>query len=208
MNGWTRVEKLALFTLVIGLFAALAAWLMVPEFRGTIGLKDLHANSSNESIKPAYVYSSEDTLKYTDNGVSFAYPRSTKLSTQNVNRNDGSVVIIQLGAHDGVLAQIQIWSVSSPPEDVRNKLINGILNDSKTKNADILTGTGKTVKRRILGVHQEGEIVEDLYDGIHIMTEVYAFRKDTKVIAVVLIHNIGASDIASEFFATITDSLQ
>ena len=47
-RDWTRAEQLALITLIVGVFAALAAWLVVPEFRGLLYRFAIKSFSNNK----------------------------------------------------------------------------------------------------------------------------------------------------------------
>src|SRR4051812_48779991 len=89
MSEWSRTDKLTLFSIVITLFGAIAAWLVVPEFRHTFNLpKEYPTNAANNSSNNRASESAKNL-----NGSPEITPKS---STPTETKNDGVSFAAQL----------------------------------------------------------------------------------------------------------------
>ncbi len=91
---------------------------------------------------------------------------------------------------------------------VRSNLMESFQNEYTSRKAQFLKGSGSHVKRRIHGVEREGQVLEYTLGGQRMKTEVYAFQKGKRVVALILQHDVSEADLAKKHFSIITESLE
>jgi hypothetical protein len=143
-------------------------------------------------------------LQFADHGVSFNYDPALKVSTAK----EVGVVTISVESTASPLAMILIYSIALTPDEAVTSLMQGFRDEFRSRGAEFLEGSGKTVRRPFRGVTREGQALDFLLAGERTRLEVYAFQKGTSVIAVVLQHLASDAELAKKHFGILTDSFQ
>lgn len=146
----------------------------------------------------------KEVLQFADHGVSFNYDSSMKVE---VTKELG-VVTISVESISSPIAMIQIHSVPANPNDVRDALLQTLREEYKSRGAEFLEGSGRTVKRQFRGMDREGQYLEFLLGGERMRAEVYAFQKGNTVISIMFQHLTSDVELAKRHFSVITNSLQ
>lgn len=146
----------------------------------------------------------KEVLQFAEHGVSFNYDSSMKVEVTK----DVGVITISVESIASPIAMIQIHSVSASPDDIRNVLLQTLRDEFKSRGAEFLEGSGKTVKQQFRGVDREGQYLEFLLGGERLRMEIYAFQKGNTVISVMFQHLASDVDLAKKNFSVITSSLQ
>ena len=146
----------------------------------------------------------KEVLQFSQHGASFNYDSSMKVS---VTKEFGTVTI-SVESTASPMAIIQVYSVPLTPEEVRDALLQSLREEFKSRGADFLEGSGKTVKRQFRDVDREGHYLEFLLGGERMRVEVYAFRKGDTVMSLMLQHLASDNELAKKNFSVITSSLQ
>ena len=143
-------------------------------------------------------------LRFAEHGISFNHSPAMRVSSEK-----GSGVITITGeSADSPFLMIQVYLNPIPAGEVRKTLIESFKNEFKSRKARFLKGSGETLKRRFHGVEREGQVLKFVLGGQRMETEIYAFSKDKKVIAIILQHDLSEADLAKKEFSIIADSLQ
>ena len=143
-------------------------------------------------------------LRFAEHGISFNYLPPIKVSSE---KGSGLVTITAESAYSPLIL-IQLYLTPIAPGAVRTTLLDSFRNEFKSRKARFLKGSGETLKRRFHGVEREGQVLKFVLGGQRMETEIYAFSKDKKVIAIILQHDLSEADLAKKEFSIIADSLQ
>lgn len=146
----------------------------------------------------------KEVLQFSDHGASFNYDSAMKVDVEK----ELGVVTITATSTDSPLAIIQIHSAAVSPAEVRDHLLQGLREEFKSRGAEFLEGSGKTIKRQFRGTDREGVHLEFLLGGERMRMEVYAFQKGNTVMSIMLQHLVIDDELAKRYFSVITNSLQ
>lgn len=146
----------------------------------------------------------KEILRFADHGVSFNYPRLMKVSSEK----QSGVVTITAESAASPLVLVQVYPAPSTETEVRASLVENFRDQFKSRKAEFLEGSGGAVRRAIRGVARQGQALEFLLGGQRMRTEIYAFPKDGRVVALILQHDLEDADLAKKHFSIITDSLE
>ena len=146
----------------------------------------------------------KEVLQFSQHGASFNYDSSMKVS---VTKELGTVTI-SVESTASPMAIIQIYSVPVTPEEVRDALLQSLRDEFKSRGADFLEGSGKTVKRQFRDADREGHYLEFLLGGERTRVEVFVFQKGNTVMSLMLQHLASDGELAKKNFSVITSSLQ
>jgi len=146
----------------------------------------------------------KEVLQFAEHGVSFNYDSSMKVE---VTKELG-VVTIAVESIASTIAMIQIHSVPAKPNEVRDVLIQSLRDEYKSRGAEFLEGSGRTIKRQFRGMDQEGQYLEFLLGGERMRAEIYAFQKGDTVISIMFQHLASDAELAKRNFSVISNSLQ
>ena len=146
----------------------------------------------------------KQVLQFAGHGASFNYDSSMKVSVTK----ELSVVTITVEGNSSPLVLIQIHSAAVSPEEARDALLQGLRDEFKSRGAEFLEGSGKTVTRQFRGTEREGQYLEFILSGERTRVEVYAFRKGSTVMSVMLQRFNSDAELANKYFSLITNSLQ
>jgi hypothetical protein len=146
----------------------------------------------------------KEVLQFAEHGVSFNYDSSMKVE---VTKELG-VVTISVESIASPIAMIQIHSVPANPNEVRDALLQTLREEYKSRGAEFLEGSGRTVKRQFRGMDREGQYFEFLLSGERMRAEIYAFQKGNTVMSIMFQHLASDVELAQRHFSVITNSLQ
>ena len=146
----------------------------------------------------------KEVLQFAEHGVSFNYDSSMKVE---VTKELG-VVTISVESIASTIAMIQIHSVPAKPNEVRDALIQTLRDEYKSRGAEFLEGSGRTVKRQFRGMDREGQYLEFLLGGERMRAEIYAFQKGDTVMTIMFQHLASDVELAKKHFLVISNSLQ
>ena len=146
----------------------------------------------------------KEVLQFEGHGASFNYDSSMKVEVEK----ELGVVTITVEATSSPMVLIQVYSVAVSPEEVRDSLLRGLREEFKSRGAEFLEGSGRTVKRQFRGIEREGQSLESVLGGERMSIEVYAFRKGDTVMSIMLQHLASDAEMAKKYFSVITNSLQ
>lgn len=145
----------------------------------------------------------KEVLQFAEHGVSFNYDPSMKV---DVTKELGVVTISVESIAS--LAMIQIHSIPVSPGEVRDTILQSLREEFKSRGAEFLEGSGRTVKRQFRGVDREGQYLEFLLGGERMRLEVYAFQKGKTVMSIMFQHLASDVEPAKKQFSVIINSLQ
>ena len=146
----------------------------------------------------------KEVLQFSEHGVSFNYDSSMKVE---ITKELG-VVTISVESIASPIAMIQVHSAPQNPDEVRDALLQSLREEYKSRGAEFLEGSGKTVKRQFRGTDREGQYLEFLLGGERMRAEIYAFQKGNTVMSIMLQHLVSDVELAKRNFSVITNSLQ
>lgn len=146
----------------------------------------------------------KEVLQFADHGVSFSYDSSMKVAVAK----ELGVITISVESTASPLAIIQIHYAAVRPDEVRDALLQGLREEFKSRGAEFLEGSGRTVRRQFRGTDREGQYLEFILGGERTRLEVYAFQKGNTVMSIMLQHLAGDAELAKRHFPVITNSLQ
>ncbi len=143
-------------------------------------------------------------LRFAEHGISFNYLPPIKVSSE---KGSGVITITAESAYSPLIL-IQLYLTPIAPGAVRTTLLDSFRNEFKSQKAKFLKGSGGTVKRRFHGVEREGQVLKFVLGGQRMESEIFAFSKDKRTVAVILQHDLSEADLAKIQFSIIADSLQ
>ena len=146
----------------------------------------------------------KEVLQFAEHGVSFNYDSSMKTE---VTKELG-VVTITVESIASPIAMIQVHSIPAKPDEIRDALLQTLRDEYKSRGAEFLEGSGRSVKQQFRGMDREGQYLEFLLSGEKMRLEVYAFQKGNTVISIMLQHLASDVELAKRNFSVITSSLQ
>lgn len=150
------------------------------------------------------ILSRKKVLQYAGNGISFNYDSAMTIEVEK----DLGVVTVTVNSTASPMAMIQIYSAPLTPDEVRNQLIQSLQQEFKTRGAEFLQDSGKTIKRKIRDTEREGQYLRLLLGGEQMKMEIFAFQKGSNIMCVMLQHLESDAELAKRYFSLITDSLQ
>jgi hypothetical protein len=154
--------------------------------------------------KVQIIVKKKELVSFNNYGVSFFYNNDMTLSLDE----DEGVATITLESTQSPLAIVQVYSVDTTPQEVRNALINSFKNEYSSRNVKFLENTGTTLSQNFSGVKTEGELLDFMLAGQRMQSEVYAFQKGNDVVAVVFQYDLEDGDLAAKYFSPITKTLK
>ena len=146
----------------------------------------------------------KEVLQFAEHGVSFNYDSSMKVEVTK----DLGVVTISVESIASPIAMIQVHSVTAKPDEVRDALLQTLRDEYKSRGAEFLEGSGRSLKQQFRGMDREGQYLEFLLGGERMRAEVYAFQKGNTVISIMFQHLASDVELAKKNFSVITNSLQ
>lgn len=148
--------------------------------------------------------SRKKVLQFAAHGMSFNYDSSMKVDVET----ELGVVTVTVNSAASPMAMVQLYPAPATPDVVRSQLLQGLQEEFKSRGAQFLPDSGKTVKRQIRGMDREGQSLQFLLGGERMRMEVYAFQRGNTVMSVMLQHLEVDAELAKKSFSVITDSLQ
>jgi hypothetical protein len=145
----------------------------------------------------------QDTTRYSENGITFDYPKGWKATTEN----PGGVVSVTVQNDKGTQAIVQIHAADADPKKVRSEVEKVF---RKVFDGKLVKGSEKAVKRKIAGSEREGAAMDfEVAKDVPIHFEFFAFPLAVKkpVVCVVFQHAEFDVDAAKKGFDLIAGSL-
>jgi hypothetical protein len=142
--------------------------------------------------------------RYSDNGITFAYPKEWKVATEKA---DGVVTVI-VQKDKGTQAIVQLHPAEADPKGVRTQLETAF---RKAFEGKLVAGSEKAPKRKIAGAEREGVAMDfEVAKGVAIHLEVFAFSLGPKkpIVCIVFQHSAFDADAAKKGFDMIAASVE
>lgn len=143
-----------------------------------------------------------DVLQFTGAGITFSYPRQMQVTTSNAE----GVTTVTAESLGSTLALVQVFSVPTSPDAVQKQLADSFRKEFKQRGAS--GPTYKPMQRKIGGTSRKGALLEWNLAGQRLRSEIYAYQKDSLVIAAVFQRAAEDEKQATRYFAIISDSLK
>ena|ERR1051326_7970745 len=117
-----------------------------------------------------------DTAHYSENGITFDYPKDWKIKT---DKGTKGLVTITATSDSGSTAMLQVYSLPVEPDDILKQVYAAV---RKSFEASLVKDSEKEVKRKIAGTELTGKSMEiDVIKGTtSLKQEMYAFKAPSK----------------------------
>lgn len=141
---------------------------------------------------------------FSDYGLSFNYSKEMTVSSESTS----GVPTIYLEMTQSPFAMIQVYSAPNTVESILSILKQSFETEFKSRKAEFFQDSGRAVTHQIGGSERAGVRLSYVLGGQKMLTDVFAFSKNDKVVALILQHDTEDAELAERVFQTITDTLK
>ena len=145
----------------------------------------------------------KETLFYSGKQISFDYPSEMELSSDT----EKGVKTIYLESTASPFVMLQIYPPGNSEAIVLSSLMDAFTHEFNSRNAEFLPRSGNETKRFLQTVERNGKALKYILSGQKMITEIYTFKKQKSVIALILQHDTVETKLAENYFSIVTNSI-
>ena len=195
MSAWTRSEKISVAALIAAVTCAVAAWLVVPEFRRVFRLGDPPNSDRGQGVSE--MNRSWDQFKYL--GITFQYDRSFVDVWPAVDSHTPVAVLTAKG-YWVIVSVLPLPSSSSERETLRDSFLQKLRGGKSGRYAlSCRPADGDPTSRWISGNFERGDVLRCPDSTI----EIFLFERTGKLVQLTLGYGPDHEEAALKSFAII-----
>ncbi len=143
-------------------------------------------------------------LHFEKYGIAFDYHNEMEVSEDS----DVGITTITLNSTKSPVVLIQIYTIQATPQQIEDALMESFQKEFQSREATFLEESGAEVTRTFSGIARKGKKLDLSLAKQEVRLEIFTYRQNQNVLAIVLQHDMEDTELAKEYFSVIERTLK
>lgn len=143
-------------------------------------------------------------LHFEKYGIAFDYHNEMEVSEDS----DVGITTITLNSTKSPVVLIQIYTIQATPQQIEDALLESFQKEFQSREATFREESGAEVIRTFSGTERKGKKLDLSLAKQEVRLEIFTYRQNQTVLAIVLQHDMEDTKLAEEYFSVIERTLK